>query len=184
MAKLNKTKFALLGILSMGPCSGYDIKRKCDNSVAHFWNENYAHIYPVLKELEREGAVTSETEKQEGRPAKNVYTITPVGQEMLSQWLTEPVEKLKIRNEFLLKLFFSSQLPKEQVYQLIMGEKEKCEKEKMLFEHQSQLIINEPSLDDHPQRVFWLTSLNYGKHSADAIIKWCDETLPLFQSED
>lgn len=183
MAKINKTKFALLGMLSTGPCSGYDIKKKCDHSVAHFWNENYAHIYPVLKELEREGAVTSESEKQEGRPAKNVYTITDLGREALEKWLMEPVEQVRVRSEFLLKLFFSSNAPKQQVRQLIESERIKHQQVKEVFEQQQQMILNEPSLSQHPRRTYWLVTLNYGKYNAEAVIKWCEETLPLFEGE-
>lgn len=54
MAKVNKTKYySLLGILSNRPGSGYDIKKMCDSSIGHFWNENFGHIYPVLKRWRR-----------------------------------------------------------------------------------------------------------------------------------
>ena len=54
MAKINKTKYAILGVLSQMSGSGYDIKKCCDTSIAYFWNENYGHIYPVLKKMEEE----------------------------------------------------------------------------------------------------------------------------------
>ena len=54
MPKNNNTKYALLGILSLFPASGYDIKKFCDWSLTHFWNENYGHIYPVLKLMQDE----------------------------------------------------------------------------------------------------------------------------------
>ncbi len=51
MATTNKSRYALLGVLCMKPGSGYDIKKFCDKTISHFWNENYGHIYPVLKQL-------------------------------------------------------------------------------------------------------------------------------------
>ena len=54
MAKINKTKYALLGVLSIMSGSGYDIKKFCDSSIGYFWNENYGHIYPMLQRLEDE----------------------------------------------------------------------------------------------------------------------------------
>lgn len=58
MANVNKTRFAILGILNNMPGSGYDIKKNCDTGIAYFWNENFGHIYPVLKQMERDGVIT------------------------------------------------------------------------------------------------------------------------------
>jgi DNA-binding PadR family transcriptional regulator len=82
MAKENKTKYALLGVLSLGPASGYDIKKYCDVSIAHFWNENYGHIYPVLRQMEAEGLVDRKTEMNEGK-ARHVYHMTEQGRTVL-----------------------------------------------------------------------------------------------------
>ena len=56
MPKENKTKYAILGLLSLAPMSGYDIKIITDNSIGHFWNENFGHIYPVLGRMEATAA--------------------------------------------------------------------------------------------------------------------------------
>ena len=49
--KKSKTRFAVLGILSYGPMSGYDIKKFYEQNVAGFWSESYGQIYPILKRL-------------------------------------------------------------------------------------------------------------------------------------
>ncbi|AKA68713.1 PadR family transcriptional regulator [Clostridium scatologenes] len=64
MAKINKTKYALLGVLTLSSGSGYDIKKFCDSSIGHFWNENYGHIYPVLKKMEEEELITKKLNEQ------------------------------------------------------------------------------------------------------------------------
>src|SRR5579859_2559184 len=109
MAKENKSRYAILGMLSTEPMSGYDIKKAIENSVANFWNESYGQIYPILKQLADMGLTTSHTEKQEGKPERYVYTLTDKGREELLHWLTEPVEHAVERNELLLKLFFGRQ---------------------------------------------------------------------------
>src|SRR5947209_14383873 len=109
MAKENKSRYAMLGMLSRGPMSGYAIKKAIEQSVANFWNESYGQIYPILKQLADEGLTTSHAEKQEGKPERYVYTITEKGREELRRWLTEPIEHLVERNELLLKLFFGTQ---------------------------------------------------------------------------
>jgi PadR family transcriptional regulator AphA len=91
MSKENKSKYALLGILSISPGSGYDIKKLMEQSTSNFWNESYGQIYPILKQLVEQRLATSHTEKQEGKPERYVYTLTAKGLEELRHWLTEPI---------------------------------------------------------------------------------------------
>lgn len=75
MAKENKSRYALLGVLSVCPGSGYDIKKFMEQSTGYFWSESYGQIYPLLKQLEQEGLATHHTEKQEGKPERYVYAL-------------------------------------------------------------------------------------------------------------
>src|SRR5260221_4346141 len=86
MAKENKSRYALLGMLSIRPGSGYDIKKFMEQSTSNFWHESYGQIYPLLKQLVDEGLATSHTEKQEGKPERYIYTLTNKGLEELRQW--------------------------------------------------------------------------------------------------
>src|SRR5258707_12735330 len=61
MAKENKSRYALLGMLSIRPGSGYDIKKFMEQSTSNFWHESYGQIYPLLKQLVDEGLATSHT---------------------------------------------------------------------------------------------------------------------------
>ncbi|MDF2869325.1 MAG: hypothetical protein K0R05_900 [Anaerocolumna sp.] len=60
MAIKNKTRYAILGILSIHSGTGYDIKKYCDTVISNFWNENFGHIYPVLNQLLSEGLIQTE----------------------------------------------------------------------------------------------------------------------------
>ena len=112
MARENKTRNALLGLLSIGPMSGYDMKKLTDFSLGYFWSENYGHIYPILRKLGEGSLITRHTERTRGRPDRNVYRLTGKGEKELDGWLDIPAEKQSIRNEFLLKLFFGRRLPR------------------------------------------------------------------------
>lgn len=68
MKRLNQSQYALLGLLSMGPMSGYDMKQLSEWSVGHFWREGYGQIYPSLKRLTEVGLVKRKTERNAGRP--------------------------------------------------------------------------------------------------------------------
>ena len=50
----------VLGLLSHGPRSGYDIKTVVDRSTRFFWAASYGQIYPELRRLEEEGLIEGE----------------------------------------------------------------------------------------------------------------------------
>jgi DNA-binding PadR family transcriptional regulator len=179
MPKINKTKYALLGVLNLEPGSGYDIKKFCDFSISHFWNENYGHIYPVLKQMEAEKLVTRNTEHTEGKPDRNVYFITNKGKSALHQWLMQSIERTPARSELLLKIFFSTDLPIENTVKTLLQNQK--EHEEMLAKYkgiEQQVLKSERK---NPGLPFWLATLKFGKHHAKANIEWCKETVAMLK---
>ena len=78
MANSSQTQFAILGLLQLGPMSGYDLKRTVDESISHFWREGWGRIYPTLQGLEMAGLVAKRTERRktgqkQGRERKCVF---------------------------------------------------------------------------------------------------------------
>ncbi len=178
MPLTNKTKYAVLGILNCIPMSGYDIKKFSDGSIAHFWNDDYARIYPVLKELERDGLVTKVTaQSSPGRPPKNIYSITDGGKEELNKWLLLPVEDVRPREEILLKLFFGKKLPVDNIMDKLKAEKQKCQNYIEEYLGIEQCLKTGQATRDEPALPLWLATINYGKLYRQAIITWCDQTL-------
>jgi len=181
LAKINKTKYALLGVLSLMSGSGYDIKKFCDSSIGYFWNENYGHIYPVLKTMEQEEMITKKVEQTEGRPSKNVYSITEKGREELKEWLMLPVEHEPSRSELLLKIFWSRNIPVENIIEKFQQIKKESEK---IISHYSNventLKANKDQIDKK-DLVLWIITLSAGKYDAEAKIKWCEETLKILE---
>src|SRR5947209_13038179 len=175
MGKENKSRYAILGMLSLMPMSGYDLKKYIEMGTSNFWSESYGQIYPMLKQLAEEGLTTSHVEKHEGRPERHVYTLTDKGWDALRHWLTEPVEYQLARNELLLKLFFGGQ---------IQGpvSAEHVQRHRGL---QMQLLQHYDGIEAHlqsnfagsPHLPYWLMTLSYGRHIARALLAWCDETL-------
>jgi PadR family transcriptional regulator, regulatory protein AphA len=175
MSKENKSKYAILGVLSYGPMSGYDIKKFIQQSISNFWNESYGQIYPILKQLTAEGLASSHTEKQEGKPERYMYTLTGKGWEALQQWLTEPSEHLVGRIEILLKLFFGRHTPVstsiEHVQRFRTLQVQLLHKYAEIEKH-----IN-ASCSDETERLYLLMTVSYGLHESQALVAWCDETL-------
>jgi DNA-binding PadR family transcriptional regulator len=177
MAKVNKTKYALLGVLSLISGSGYDIKKFCDSSIGYFWNENYGHIYPVLQKMEKEELITKEVKQTEGRPAKNVYSITQKGREELKEWLMLSVEEEPIRSEFLLKMFLSKDIPARKIIEKIEKAKEKYKDSLKEYLEIEKILSSESFETDKKSRILYLSTVNAGKKNEEAKIKWCEETI-------
>lgn len=182
MPKINKTKYAILGVLSMKPCSGYDIKKFCDQSISHFWNENFGHIYPVLRQMEEEGLLTKETEYTEGKPPRNVYSITRKGEKALKEWLMLPVEHYPARSELLLKMFFAENIPVENIIQKVEEEKERSIRHLERYLEIEKKLLNSERAKNDKSLLLWLASVRCGISGARFMIEWCRETIESFQS--
>lgn len=181
MAKTNKTKYAILGVLNERPGSGYDVKKFCDN-IAYFWNENYSHIYPVLRQMEEEGLVTKTTEQSEGRPPRNIFSITPAGKEEFIKWLTLPVEPNILRAELLLKLLFSNNIPVENMIEKL---EDKIEEQKLIRKHLDNGEAEIKNLIKTERKLkAWLSVIKWGKTINDATIAWCEETIQVLQEDE
>lgn len=169
------SQYALLGFLSRGPQSGYDIKKAIGESTQHFWSESYGQIYPNLKKLSEAGLATSETEKQEGKPDRKVYTITPKGREALLEWLSKPPNRMPPRNELLLKLFFAQHTFPEVAARHVEEYKIRLQTDLLTYQEIERWLETEYA--NHAALPYWLMTLSYGRLEAEALIKWCDETL-------
>jgi PadR family transcriptional regulator AphA len=107
--KAGGVEYVILGALSWGPRSGYEIKQLVDKSTRFFWAASYGQIYPELRRLEAAGLVAGAADPQGGR-RRTRYSLTPAGRERLCAWLLEPSAGYELRDEGLLKLFFSRAL--------------------------------------------------------------------------
>jgi PadR family transcriptional regulator AphA len=112
--ELGPTSYVILGMLALGPRSGYDIKQLADFSTRHFWATSYGQIYPELRDLSEQGLVKAE-DASKGTRQRTIYHLTPSGRKVLRAWVADPtIKNLEIRDEMLLKLFFADAMsPKE-----------------------------------------------------------------------
>lgn len=175
MRARNRSRYAILGFLSWGPMSGYDIRKMIEASVGNFWRESYGQIYPILRQLESEGLARCRVEPRDGRPDRKVYSISDAGRRELDAWLASPVDDQPSRNELLLKLFFARRAGTEEAVGLVETFREL---QSRLFERyeaiESELRGGHSGDADLP---YWLITVRYGRHVSRALLDWCDETL-------
>ena len=170
------TQNSLLGLLTLCPMSGYDMRAMIDRSIGHFWSESYGQIYPSLKKLAAEGLVEKKTERKKGRPDRNVFSLTPAGRQRLRGWLSEPIaETAPPRNELLLKLFFGEHVPVEVNRRHVEGFIAVHEDALKRYATTVKQLKKEEAND--PQLPYWLMTLSYGRHHSQALVMWGRETL-------
>ncbi|MDH3495104.1 MAG: PadR family transcriptional regulator [Acidobacteriota bacterium] len=175
MGRRNKSKFAILGLLSTEPMSGYDIKRAAEASIGYFWQEGYSSIYPNLKKLLSEGLVSNKVEAQTPGPDRIVYSLTEKGWEELKAWLMLEPEPEPVRNELLLKLFFGEHLDAK--HQIRYLEKARVANEIRLKSLQSIVARLKSELPDQSGLPYWLITLKFGIHTRTALDAWFEETI-------
>lgn len=180
MPKENKSRYALMGILSVCPGSGYDIKRFMEHSTSNFWSESYGQIYPMLKKLVDEGLTISHAEKQVGKPERYIYTLTDRGREDLQRWLVEPVEAAPERNELLLKLLFGQQVSISDNIEHVRRYRQL--NVELLEKYQGIEAYLKDKCKEHPDQIYSLITVRYGILRCQALLAWCDETLDTLQA--
>ena len=179
MKKHSKTKFAILGLLTIKPLSGYDIKRLINNSIAYFWSESNGQIYPTLNQLTKEKLIVVSTNQFAGKKMRITYAITALGRLELQKWMREKDEKSVHRDEKLLKLFFGKNISKKECIQLLKNrEKKQIEN---LKEYESILKSLQEEADS-PHHVYWVLTVKNGISSAEAEIKWCRGSIKTLKS--
>ena len=176
MARNNRTRFALLGMLSLGgPRSGYDLKKEFDERVRHFWSESAGQIYPTLRQLERDGMVESETVAQSRRPDRVEYSITAAGRQHFRSWMSEPAQPPTVRNELLLKLFFGPEAAPEIVENHLRAHRDAMRAALQMYEGFQAQIFAAARSDE--QALYWSITLDAGRCVAEARVRWAEDAL-------
>ena len=173
--KKPKSRYAILGMLSICPMSGYDIKKTIEESISNFWSESYGQIYPVLKRLVADDLVTKTVEIQSGKPDRHVYKLTKKGRQELQRWLSGGIVPKVQRNEFLLKLFFGEEVAATTNLKHVEQHRE-IQLQLLEKYHALEREIKSKYRDD-PNSSYWLMTLEHGKHVSHALVAWCDQTL-------
>lgn len=171
MRLVNKTRYAILGMLLDGPCTGYEIKSLMSRSTVYFWRESDSTIYPMLKVLAEEGKAQSKIEFV-GKKKKEVFSITDAGRKEFKAWLKGPTGSETPRNEFLLKLFFVVD-PKE-VIRLFQERLEQIEK---IHSEYKKIEERLEGLADSPKKSIRLKALKYGLDQLEWEIQWLNNEM-------
>lgn len=171
----SRTRFALMGLLTIGPMTGYEMRKFIEKTISHFWRESFGNIYPILRRLRSEGLVSCKTQRRSGRPGRQVYRLTSKGRTLFRSWLIEPTAREQIKSELLLKLFFGSHMPLDSMEkQLRDYERQQQELLRVYKDARTDLVSAGEA--DHG-RMFWMMTLRRGELLTRARLRWSRECL-------
>ena len=159
----------LLGFLTRGDLTGYELKGAMDESVGFFFGASYGSIYPALRSLEEEGLARSTLVVQSERPNKKVYSLTPEGRAYFLEALKGPPAEDSFRSEFLMQLFFGNHQDPGRVLALIEDHRTS------LRDSLERLRRTEEEIREIPQARYGLMCLRYGLVYYENTLAWLDE---------
>lgn len=169
---------AILGFLQYRSLTGYDLKKIFDTSVRHFWPADQSQIYRTLSKLEENGLAEKEIVHQEDRPDRKVYQITDTGREELNSWLGTPMQFGEHRSAPLIQVFFAGQLSDEEVLKIFERAAGFVRKGLEQYDLISENMADYSEYVDSPREFyFWMLTLEAGKASAKANLKWMESVI-------
>ncbi len=180
-------KYVLLGALGYQPLTGYQLKQFVDRTAQHFWYAQTSQIYRTLDSLKQEGLVTSTIQEQESRPDRHIYHITSAGEVDLREWLARPMtEVVQIKDELLVRLFFSAQLDKETLLTQLRLQRA-LHQQQLNFYRTDVVEQIRTSVETRPElkrdALLWDAARRSGELGEIAYIEWLDETIRRIEDE-
>jgi PadR family transcriptional regulator, regulatory protein AphA len=182
----NSLDFILLGLLSLRPSTGYDLKKMMDISIRFISPVALSQIYPTLKQMTAQELVTFRVEERDGKPNLKIYSITEAGQALFLKMLAEPYSPDQYRFDyFTLRFYFSSLLDKPTLLNHIRTElafrKIQLETARN-FDFNNLGDLNPVEAVDMERTVkFWELYHQYGLQFMETYTRWLEHILQLVE---
>jgi len=174
-------KYILLGFLNYQPMTGYDLKQTLDHSISHFWHAYHSQIYTTLRQMEADGLVVSEFVYAESQPDRRVYSLTDAGRAEFQSWLDQSLTEMSpIKEELLVRLFFSARRDKKSVLAELYLQRELHQKKRLEYQNIANGVI-EKNVETMPDltedAVFWKMTLKMGIGYEEMYLAWLNQTI-------
>ncbi|VXC48577.1 PadR family transcriptional regulator [Aeromicrobium sp. 9AM] len=167
---------AILVSLAEKSASGYDLARRFDASIGHFWKASHQQIYKVLGRMESDKWVEAHLVEQSGRPDKKVYAITSEGSDELMRWSSTPTPIEAYRSEFAVKLRGLRFGDRDAVLSDVTTRRAAHVAQLAYYEASAAKHYPDPSAIGEDELGAYLV-LRGGLMQEQAAIAWCDEIL-------
>jgi DNA-binding PadR family transcriptional regulator len=173
---------AILVSLAEKTASGYDLARRFDASIGHFWKASHQQIYKVLGRMESDKWVESHLVAQDNRPDKKVYSITGEGRDELHRWSSLPTPIEALRSEFAVKMRGIRFGDQEAVLADVHVRRAAHAAQLAFYEANAAKHYPDPASLKNDELGAYLV-LRAGILAEQHGLNWCDEILQAFGSE-
>lgn len=103
-------KAAALAVLLEGPTYGYEVAKRINRRMGSSWHVQAKHIYPVLRQLETEGLVSSQRRPIDApQHSRRFYYPTDRAVRARQEWLTTPPAASVMRADIHARLAFATE---------------------------------------------------------------------------
>ena len=167
-------KHGILGLISNGDKTGYEIMTVFRDSLNHFWTAHTSQIYRELQAMEKAGWISQTHVPQTGRPDKNIYSITSAGHDELLRWLRDDNLPAGFRNPFLMKTFFMGELPIEENIAFF-----KAFRDLSVFPDEGKQVsanaeMYRQAIDHSEKAIYWKFTIVFGIMYEKMQREWCE----------
>lgn len=173
---LTTSEYAVLGLLTFGEKSGYDLWCFAERSVGFIWAPAKSQIYKVLPRLERSGLVRSRLVGETRRFDKQLHRLTPAGRAALRRWLTT-LDADADPDVQLLKIFFGRHAPPSALAAHVAAYREHSVRTLALYDALDRRLPRDDR-NDLP-----LAVLALGLRRTREAVEWADELLARLDAE-
>ncbi|HBA68162.1 MAG TPA: PadR family transcriptional regulator [Lachnospiraceae bacterium] len=171
-------KHGILGLLNYHDMTGYEIMTVFRDSLRFFWSAQTSQIYRELQGLEKKNWVDKTYVPQQGKPDKNVYTITEAGKEELIQWLADDNLGLQTKSPLLMKTFFMGERSREENIRYFYSLIKYCEIFlKSLDPIPEYIEAYANYLPDKGKALYWEMTVDYGRRNMRMLIEWAQSCM-------
>ncbi|AGA67912.1 putative transcriptional regulator [Desulfitobacterium dichloroeliminans LMG P-21439] len=175
--------FAILGILSWKPSTGYELKKVFQESSFMYWSGNNNQIYKALLQMQNEGLVNPEVIHQDSAPSKKLYRITKEGLDELKKWVLSSPEAPEFKKTFLIQLAWSDVLNNQELNEQLSRYEDTVRVQLLLEQEKSRRSLNSPNRNDR-ETFLWDMLYQNLISSYQAELDWINQVRQkLFENE-
>jgi DNA-binding PadR family transcriptional regulator len=170
----------ILGLLTVRPMSGYDLKKAIDISLNFFWSESFGQLYPQLKKLKEDGLIALLPQQEPSGREKKTYEITAQGRDVLAAWILQNPVIRPQRDGLLLKMFFATEGDPRAIRNHCV--KSRAEAVALLQRYEAIDAELRDISEDRDKAKYWRMTLKLGISQTQNYIGWCDDVVSEFES--
>ncbi len=170
----------ILGLLTVRPMSGYDLKKTIDISLKFFWAESFGQLYPQLKKLKDDHLIELLPQAENSGREKKTYKITEQGRKVLADWILQNPVIRPQRDELLLKMFFATEGDPSAIRAHCVQSRADAVVLLQKYEAIDQHLRDAP--EDREKAKYWRMTLKLGISQTQNYIQWCDDVEAEFAS--